>query len=148
MTLETDAYIAITRVQASDADAVTRRAWQDLQPLFAPNAPIHIDTVTRPPIDLVGATALGEFISNAIAKFEFFEFVILNTVVDITSEDEATARLWMVEIRQARGSGEWSNAFGLYRDTYERYDDRWRFSQRSYRSIARRIGTDPAAVFT
>ena len=148
MTLETDAYIAITRVQASYADAVTRRAWADLQSLFTPDAPIHIDTVTRPPIDIIGPAALGDFISTAIDKFEFFEFVILNTVIDMTSEDEATGRLWMVEIRQERGSGEWSNAFGLYRDTYEQYDGRWRFSQRSYRSIARRIGNDPAAVFT
>ena len=148
MTPETAAYIAITRVQASYADAVTRRAWADLQPLFAPDAPIHIDTVTRPPFDLVGPTALGEFVGKAIARFEFFEFVILNTVIDITSEHEATGRLWMVEIRQERGSGEWSNAFGLYRDTYEQCDGRWRFSERSYRSIARRIGNDPAAVFS
>jgi hypothetical protein len=148
MTRETEAYVAITRLQAAYADVVTRRAWADLDGLFAPDTPIHIDTVTRPAFDLVGPAALGEFVSGAIERFEFVEFVILNTVVDVTNEDEATGRLWMVEVRQERGSGEWSNAFGLYRDNYARYDGRWRFTRRSYRSIARRIGTDPAAVFT
>ena len=35
-------------LQATYADVVTRRAWAELEPLFVPDAPIRIDTVTRP----------------------------------------------------------------------------------------------------
>jgi hypothetical protein len=143
----TDAYVAITRLQAAYADVVTRRAWPELDALFAPDASIRVDTITRPVIELVGAPALGEFISTAIARFEFFEFVVLNTVVDVNSDSTAGGRVYMVEIRQERESGEWSNAFGVYRDRYVEYDGRWRFSERRYQSLARRIGAGPASVF-
>jgi hypothetical protein len=147
MTGETDAYVAITRLQAAYADVVTRRAWPQLEPLFAPNAPIRLDLVTRPFVDLAGALALGDFISTAIARFEFFEFVILNAVVDLDADTTASGRVYMVEIRQEAGGGEWSNAFGVYEDRYVEDGGRWRFAERRYQSLARRIGTDPASVF-
>jgi len=140
-------YIAITRLQAAYADVVTRRAWPELEALFLEDAPIHVDTVTQAVVELVGPRALGEFVGSAIERFEFFEFVILNTVIDVGSDATAHARLYMVELRQERGSGEWSNAFGLYRDRYVSVDGGWRFAERHYQSLARKIGTDPAAVF-
>ena len=146
MATESDAYIAITRLQSSYADVVTRRAWNELDALFTSDATIRVDTVTRPVVELVGAAALGAFIGTAVARFEFFEFVILNTVVDIRSNDTAGGRVYMVEIRQERETGEWSNAFGLYQDHYQ-YDGRWRFAARRYQSLARRTGSEPAAVF-
>jgi len=145
---DTDAYVAITRLQATYADVVTRRAWDELVPLFVPDAPIHIDTVTRAPVDVVGAAGLAEFVAPAVDRFEFFEFVILNTVIDVQDETTAAGRLYMVELRQDRTSHEWSNAFGLYEDHYAVYDGRWRFARRRYRSLARRFGIDPAKVFT
>lgn len=149
MTNDTDAYVAITRLQASYADVVTRRAWDELAPLFLPDAPIHIDTVTKPGTDLVGADGLAGFVGPAVDRFEFFEFVILNTVVDVHDDEQtATGRLYMVEVRQERATQEWSNAFGLYQDDYVVYDGRWRFARRRYRSLARRFGCDPAKVFT
>lgn len=147
MTADTDAYVAITRLHASYADVVTRRAWDELVPLFLPDAPIHIDTVTRPAIDVVGATGLAEFVTPAVDRFEFFEFVILNTVIDVRDESAATGRLYMVEVRQDRATHEWSNAFGLYQDDYALYDGAWRFARRHYRSLARRSGNEPAKVF-
>src|SRR4051794_37951841 len=141
MTDDTDAYVAITRLQASYADVVTRRAWNELDALFVAEAPVRIDTITRPVVDVCGATELAGFISTAVERFEFFEFVILNTVVDI-SGDEAHGRLWMVEVRQERASSEWSQAFGLYDDDYVGSDGRWRFAARRYRSLARRVGAD------
>ena len=138
------AYLAITRLQAAYADVVTRRAWPELDDLFLPDAPVHVDTVTNPVIELVGPAALGQFIGGAIERFEFFEFVPLNTVVDVQG-DTATARLYMVELRQDRDGGRWSNAFGLYQDRYARSgeDGRWRFAERHYQSLAR---TSPATV--
>ena len=136
------AYLAITRLQAAYADVVTRRAWAELDELFVPDAPVHVDTVTNPVIELVGPQALGRFIDGAIERFEFFEFVPLNTVVDVRG-DTATARLYMVELRQDRDGGRWSNAFGLYQDRYERTPEGWRFAERHYQSLAR---TSPATV--
>ncbi len=141
---ETADYVAITRLQAAYADVVTRRAWPELEPLFVADAEIHIDTVTQPVIEVRGAKALGDFISRAIERFSFFEFVVLNTVIDVST---TSARLYMVELRQDGDTGEWSNAFGLYRDRYERYDGGWRFAERHYQSLARQVGTEPAEVF-
>jgi hypothetical protein len=144
---ETEAFIAITRLQAAYADVVTRRVWSELEPLFVEGAPIHVDTVSNPVIELVGATALGEFVGDAIDRFDFFEFVILNTVIDVTNETSARGRLYMVELRQDASTGEWSNAFGVYHDRYAQHDGRWRFAERHYQSLARKVGNDRAAVF-
>lgn len=140
------AYVAITRLQAAYADVVTRRAWPELEPLFVPGAPVHVDTVTNPVMTFEGAAAIGSFIDGAIAGFEFFEFVILNTVVDVAADCRtATGRLYMVELRQDRATGAATNAFGLYRDDYVQGDDgRWRFAERRYQSLAR---TGRMAVF-
>jgi len=135
-TAETVDYVSITRLQAAYADVVNRRAWPELDELFRPDAPIHLDTVTRPVIELQGPRALGSFVGDAIARFEFFEFVILNAVVDLAG-DSATGRIFMCELRQDRESGHFSRAFGRYDDTYARVDDRWWFAARSYRSLAR-----------
>lgn len=141
------AYLGITRLQATYADVVSRRAWAELEPLFLPDAPIHVDTLSRPVIELTGATALGEFVADAIERFEFFEFVPLNTVVHVELDETARGRLYMVELRQDRDSGEWSNAFGVYHDDYALVDSRWCFAERSYQSLARKVGADRAEVF-
>ena len=139
MTADEDAlaYLAITRLQASYADVVTRRAWPELADLFVPDAPVHVDTVSIPVIELVGPAALGEFIGGAIERFEFFEFVVLNTVVQVHGADAAKGRVYMVELRQDVDNGRWTNAFGVYHDDYVRVDGRWRFGERHYQSLAR-----------
>jgi hypothetical protein len=141
------AYLAITRLQSAYADVVTRRAWSELVELFVPGAPIHVDTVSNPVIELVGAEALGEFVGDAIERFDFFEFVILSTVVDVIDDSSAHGRMYMVELRQDATTGEWSNAFGVYHDSYVTHAGRWRFAERHYQSLARKIGADRAAVF-
>ena len=133
---ETVDYVAIQRLQAAYADVVNRRAWPELADLFRPDAPVRIDTVTRPVIDLTGPTAVGDFIGAAIERFDFFQFVILNAVVDLEG-DRATGRIFMCELRRDRESGHGSRAFGRYEDTYVRHDGRWWFAARDYRSLAR-----------
>lgn len=144
---EASAYIAITRLYAAYADLVTRRAWGELDDLFTPDAPIHIDTVTGAPMELVGPEGFRDFVAPSVDRFEFFEFVILNRVVQVESRSAARGRLYMVEVRQERGSGQWSNAFGVYQDSFIRTGDQWVFSERHYQSLARRTGTEPATVF-
>jgi hypothetical protein len=141
------AYVAITRLYADYADVVTRRAWHELDTLFLPETVIHLDTVSAPPREICGPAAFADFVAASIQRFDFFELVILNTVVRLTDTGSARGRLYMVEVRQERESGEWSNAFGVYHDTLSLVDGSWRFAERHYQSLARKIGTTPAEVF-
>lgn len=141
------AYLAVTRLYAAYADVVTRRAWAELDALFVADAPIHIDRVNAPPLEIKGPGAFGGFVSASIDRFEFFEFVILNHVVRVEGDGSARGRLYMVELRQDRDTGEWSNAFGVYHDQLVGSDGTWRFAERHYQSLARRLGPERAEVF-
>jgi hypothetical protein len=147
LTQETIDYIAVCRLQSAYADSVTRRAWPELDELFLPSATITVDTVTNDPIEIVGPGALGDFISGAVERFEFFELVILNTRVYLRhngDDDAARARQFTCELRQDRSNGRWTNAFGVYHDEYVRTDEGWRFARRRYQSLAR---TGRAEIF-
>ena len=137
---ETAHYVAIRRLQDAYADVVTRRAWNELDELFLPDAAIVLDTRKDDLIEIAGPNALGEFIAGAIERFAFFEFVVLNTHVEIdrgSGSDTAAARLYMCELRVERDTGQWNNAFGVYHDRYRLRDRRWWFEHRLYHSLAR-----------
>ena len=97
-------YLAITRLLGRYADVVTRRAWPELQELFAPDATVTVDTQVGEPIELVGAARVGEFIGGSVERFEFFELVPLNLVVDVDG-DSASGRAYQVEVRQSSPPG-------------------------------------------
>jgi hypothetical protein len=133
-------YVAITRLQNAYADAVTRRAWSEFHDMFLAGAPVRVDTVTNPVIELAGPQQIGDFIGDAVERFEFFEFVPLSTRVVLRAggdPDRATARLYICELRQDAASGRSTQAFGVYRDEYRRVDGDWRFARRDYQSLAR-----------
>ncbi len=136
------AYLQIIRLQADYADVVSRRAWDELDELFTADSRIKLDLVTAPGREFAGRGELGRFIGGSIERFEFFEFVILNSVVRVRDESHATGRMYMSELRQDAGSGGWSTIWGVYHDTYQRDpgDGRWRFSGRTYQSLARTGG--------
>ena len=131
---------AIDALQRAYADAVTRRDWPALHQLFLPEATVSLDLVDRPGRELVGPAAVGEFVGGAIERFSFFQFVILNSHVDLwpgDDHDAATARIFMCELRVTAGEATRNEAHGLYRDTYARVDGRWWIAGRRYRSMAR-----------
>lgn len=133
-------YVAITRLQNAYADTVTRRAWSEFDDMFLAGAPVRVDTVTYPVIELAGPQAVGDFIGGAVERFEFFEFVPLSTRVELRAggdADRATARLYICELRQDAASGHATQAFGVYQDEYRRVDGRWWFARRDYQSLAR-----------
>jgi hypothetical protein len=134
---ETADVVALWRLQATYADIITRRAWPDLVAVFLPEATVEVDTVTNPPHHLVGPDGFAAFVGPATDRFDHFEFVILNTVVDLEDADSARGRIFMCEIRHESATDEWSKAYGLYQDLYRRVDSRWWFAQRRYRSLAR-----------
>lgn len=133
-------HAAIRRLQSAYADVVSRRAWPELGDLFLPDARVEVDTRIAEVMVFDGSDALGEFIAGAIERFAFFEFVILNSVVELAADGDpgtATARVWMCELRTDAATGEWNNAFGVYHDRYRRTAGTWRFAHRRYHSLAR-----------
>lgn len=147
MTDDDRLHSAVQRLHATYADVVTRRAWAELDVLFVPGAPIRVDPVTRPAVDVAGAAELAAFVSSALERFAFFELAPLNSVARLEGEGTAAGRLWMVELRQDRDGGAWSEAYGRYDDHYALVDGQWRYAERSYRSLARRADLPPADVF-
>jgi hypothetical protein len=144
LVLETMDYIAVSRLQQAYADVVNRRAWDEFHDVFRPDAAVVLDLGARPPIELIGPAAVGEFIGGAITRFDFFEFVILTSRVLLAHEgdpDLAFSRIYMQEIRHDQASGQFTTAYGLYQDRYRRTDGRWWIASRRYASLAR---TGPA----
>jgi hypothetical protein len=144
---ETEDVVALWRLQARYADIVTRRAWPELVELFRPHTSVEIDTVTTPVRTTTGPADFGACVDQAIARFDHFTFVILNSVVELDDAPDGEAptgargRIFMCELRHDAASGTWQDAHGVYQDRYERHDGRWWFGQRRYRSLAR---TGPA----
>jgi hypothetical protein len=137
------AHVSISRLQSAYADVVNRRTWDELVPLFEPQATIRIDTVTREPFGLSGPQALGEFVGSAVERFAFFEFVILNSHIELPvpgEPDSASARIFMCEVRRDADTLDWSVAYGVYHDSYRRSAGRWRFARRDYQSLTRTDG--------
>ena len=132
----TRSVLAVQRLQAAYGDAVTRRAWAEVAALFEPDAAVHIDTRTRDPFTLDGPAAVVAFIERSLESFRFFEFAILNAVVDLDTEATASGRVYICELRHDQ-AGEWTQAYGLYRDRYVRRAGDWRIAGRRYTSLAR-----------
>ena len=132
-------YLAVRRLQDAYADVVTRRAWPELHDLFRPEAELVIDTRAGEVRSFVGPAAIGEFIGAAIARFEYFQFVVLGTRVTTDAEDpdRAAARMYMCELRQGGVENRHTVAYGVYHDDYVRVDGRWWFAHRLYHSLAR-----------
>src|SRR5262249_43551135 len=94
-----------------------------------------------------GVGQFTEFVRQAVARFDHFQFVILNSVVDVDAADPdlARGRIFMCEIRHLVDGDEWSTAYGLYQDRYQRIEGAWWIPERRYRSLAR-TGTN-AGIF-
>jgi hypothetical protein len=87
---------------------------------------------------------MGDFIGRALGEFSFFEFVILNTVMDIdVAGGSAGARMYMHELRQGVEDGRRTDAYGVYHDRFQcDGSGRWWFANRRYRSYSRTADVD------
>jgi hypothetical protein len=135
---ETVEYVALRRLQNRYADIVTRRAWAELHEIMRPTCTLDLDLGDRT-MRYDGPGAIGDFIGTELQRFSFFEFVILNTVVDVHVDDgHAAGRMYMQELRQDVDGGRRTNAFGVYHDVFEQDGDgRWWFARRRYASYSR-----------
>jgi hypothetical protein len=137
---ETVDYMAVSRLHHAYADIATRRAWDELDDIFVADIPICVDLRDRDTYEFDGRDAFREFVSAAVDRFEFFEFVILNSRVYLQHEgdpDTAVARMYMSELRQDHAEHRWSVVYGVYLDRFERRDGRWWYVSRNYSSLAR-----------
>ena len=133
-----DAERAIARLLARYADAVTRRAWDEVATMFLPGCPVQLDLRSGPPIETTGPDGLIELVSSRMDRFDFFLLVPLNSVADVDAAGRgATGRFWFREIRRERAGERWSTTYGVYRDVYAGTDDGWRFASRAYSTLAR-----------
>ena len=135
---ETVEYVAVRRVQDRYADIVTRRAWPELHELMRPDCRLSLDLGDRT-LGYDGPQAIGDFIGEQLEAFSFFEFVILNTVVEVDLDGGvARARMFMQELRQNVSDGRRTNAFGVYHDRFDQDPDgRWWIAARRYNSFSR-----------
>src|SRR5262245_46366595 len=134
------AYLAITRLQNSYADIATRMAWSEMRTIATPDARFTFDLRGGEPRVFDGPEALGEFGASGAAQFGFYNYLPLNTVVDVTSESQATGRFYSLEVGVDRASGTWLEFYGLYDDVYACEDGSWLFASRRFRTIALRMG--------
>ncbi len=141
-------HIGVHRLQQRYADIVNRRAWREFDDIMLADVAVRIDRRTAEPLAFDSPQAIATFIRDQIERFDFFEFVILSAAIELAvggDRDVATARMYMQELRHDRASGQYTDAYGLYQDTYRRIDGRWWFAARWYSSLAR-TGAD-LAVF-
>jgi hypothetical protein len=132
---ETMDWVAIRRLHARYADAVNRRAWSDFAGLFLPDAVVRVELPRQEPVEAVGPEALGTFIEGAVKRFDWFQFVVLEAVIEWppgTTDEEALGRVYMVELRLDAKTGQETRAFGLYQDRYRRTGEGWRFAARRF----------------
>jgi hypothetical protein len=118
-------YLDIRRLQNRYADIVTRRAWAELHEIMRPGCKLELDLGDNQMV-FDGPQAIGDFIGEQLEAFEFFEFVILNTVIEVDVEaGVAGGRMYMQELRQNVSDGRRTNAYGVYHDRFERHDGTW-----------------------
>ena len=137
---ETVDYVAVSRLQHAYADIATRRAWDELDEIFVADIPIVVDLRDREPYRFSSRDAFKDFVSAAVDRFEFFEFVLLNTRVYLSHEgdpDTAVARMYMSELRQDHVELRWTAVYGVYHDRFRRVDGQWWFVARHYSSLGR-----------
>jgi len=138
----------IRDLQSRYADICSRQKFDELPTLILPDANIRLDLRGRS-LDFTGPEEIGDFIAASIEPFDFFQFLIRNSVVDVDESGEtASGRLWMSELRHVRETGQWSTIFGLYHDQYVNVDGEWMISARQYHSLARiSHGLDDCVLF-
>ena len=132
---ETIDWVALRRLHSAYADVVNRRAWPELADLFLPEARVVVEMPRQDPVEAVGPEALGTFIAGAVERFDWFQFVVLEARIELAPEGDADAalgRIYMVELRQDRRTGQATQAFGLYQDRYRRTAEGWRFERRRF----------------
>lgn len=130
---ETVAYTQIRRLQAQYADILNCRRWASMADIMEPACPVSIEGFGDPMV-FTGPQETAGFLSTSIDGFNFFQFIILNTVIDIDADaGTAGARMHIYEPRQMAADGQRFDGWGVYHDRFRRDGDgRWWYAERRY----------------
>lgn len=134
---EMASHLAIQRLLAAYADVMNRRAWGELPELFLADAKVELTPLKRPLIEVTGPASLGRFIHEATERFGYFQFVLLNSRIELHLETEsAQGRNFICEYRRDNVSENWTQVFGVYHDRFRRISGRWWFEHRTFHPLA------------
>jgi hypothetical protein len=137
MNADTDAYLAIERLQRAYADISTRHAWDEMASLTTPDALFAFHT-QRGVFEVRGGAAFAELGPKMAEQFSFHVLIPINFVMKIHTNGTARGRSYLLEVAEDRQTRDWIEVFGLYHDEYARHDGTWLFSRREYRALGRR----------
>ncbi|MBK7949529.1 MAG: nuclear transport factor 2 family protein [Deltaproteobacteria bacterium] len=130
---ETVCRVAIQALLGAYADDINRRSFGGLSALFLPDARIELTTLKQQPLVLTGPEALGRFIAEFVERLDFFQFVLLNSRLELRLDaDAALGRHFICEYRWEKAGKPFTRVFGVYRDRYRRIDGRWWFAERVF----------------
>lgn len=143
---ETVCRVAIQALQGAYADSINRRSFRELSALFLPDARIELTTLRQQPLVLTGPEALGRFIGEFAERLDFFQFVVLNSRLELRLDEEAAlGRHFICEYRWEQAANRFTQVFGVYRDRYRRIDGRWWFEHRAFDPLVS-AGSDDRVV--
>ena len=139
MNEDTEAYIAIARLQHTYADISTRHAWDEMEALATPDARFCFHTKGGL-FEVEGGAAFAQMGPRMSEQFSFHLLVPINFVVVVGTDGTAQGRSYLLELNEDRESGTWNEVYGTYSDDYVLYEGTWRFSRREYSPFGRRSG--------
>jgi hypothetical protein len=137
-TTRTDDYLGVTQLQSAYADCITRRAWNELDQLFRPDATLLVSD-GRSTRTIEGPTAIGELIDRVVGSLDNIFFVNLNTRIELYTDGPGTARArtYIRELHFAEQLLVAKEIYGVYLDRYVHTEDRWWFATREWHALAR-----------
>jgi hypothetical protein len=135
---DTEAYVAISRLQRAYADVSTRHAWDEMESLATPDARFSYHTKNGV-FEIRGGGGFAELGPQMSQQFGFHLLIPINFVVAIgVDRTTATGRSYLLEYNEERESGTWNEIYGIYYDEYKLHEGSWLFSKREYRPFGRR----------
>jgi hypothetical protein len=138
MTAASDDYLGITQLQSEYADCITRRAWNELDQLFRPDATLLVSD-GRASRTIEGPTAIGALIDRVVASLDSIFFVNLNTRIELYRDGAGTARArtYIRELHVAQRFPTPNEIYGVYLDRYVNIEHRWWFASREWHALVR-----------
>jgi SnoaL-like domain len=137
MTYDNDAYLAIMRLHRSYADITTRRAWDEVASITAPDVRWHYTLLSGRTLECNGPAEYVKFHLEVNPRFRFFQQIPLNFVVDIGPDGTARGRSYVLEVAEDSETGDWINFYVVFRDQFAIVDGTWRFVERTARTVRR-----------
>lgn len=134
--IDAETYAAIEQLQRAYADVATRGSWDEVRHLLTEDAHITFTTSAGSVFETRGAQAFAEF-GARMTGFEFFEYIPLNFVVSRANDDRLVGHSYSLEVIGTE-TGEWTESYSIYEDTYEQIDGQWRFARRIHKTVKQR----------